>query len=648
MLGQNPTTAFPVCGKTVFQQNSVAICGTRTLPTLCNDNTPYTDKNPYWYKFTCYTAGKLGFQITPNDLTDDYDWQLFDVTGVDEMDVYTNKALIVSANWSGSSGITGASSNGKNPFECSSDPAWNIPTFSTMPDLIAGHNYLLMVSHYTNTQSGYTLSFQGGTASIINPVVPTIQNAYAVCDGSEMVITLNKKMKCSSLASDGSDFAVSGGATNAFNNAIGKGCSFSFDFDTVQLKLNNILTPGNYSVSSKNGSDGNTLIDNCDNLLAIGLKKDLVFTAAIPTPMDSISPIICIQDTLKLIFSKPMNCNSIAADGSDFSISGPSKVDIKSAIGICNNGISSSILLVLQKPIKINGTYRITLGNGTDGNSIIDECGQITPAGSSLNFKIQHVVVADYQFLVKPGCKKDTVLLSHDGNNAANYWKWKFDNGITSNLQNPTISSNLFGKTTITLETGNGICLDSISNTIDLPNWTVNAAINMPDTVCAKDTVQILDASTSNAISWNWNLGNGIVSKLQNPPITSYTPIGRINVFTIKLQVSNNYNCSDSISKKIMVLPNCYIDIPSGFTPNGDGLNDYLYPLNAFKAVDLIFRVYNRYGQVIFETRDWKKKWDGRVNGMLQPSGTYVYLLEYTNKDTGKKQILKGTTVLIR
>jgi hypothetical protein len=51
---------------------------------------------------------------------------------------------------------------------------------------------------------------------------------------------------------------------------------------------------------------------------------------------------------------------------------------------------------------------------------------------------------------------------------------------------------------------------------------------------------------------------------------------------------------------------------------------------------------------VIFETTDWKKKWDGRINGMLQPSGTYVYLLEYTNKDTGKKQILKGTTVLIR
>jgi gliding motility-associated-like protein len=647
-LGQNPTTAFPVCGKTVFQQSSVAICGTRTLPTLCNDNTPYTDKNPYWYKFTCYTAGKLGFLITPTDITDDYDWQLFDVTGVDEMDVYTNKSLIISANWSGSSGTTGASSSGKNPFECSSDPAWNIPTFSTMPDLIAGHNYLLMVSHYTNTQSGYTLSFQGGSASIINPVVPIIQNAYAVCDGTEMVITLNKKMKCSSLAADGSDFSVAGPFTNAFNTAVGKGCNVSFDFDTVTLKLNNILSPGLYSVIAKNGIDGNTLIDNCDNQLALGLKKDLLFTASVPTPMDSISPVICIQDTLHLYFNKPMSCASIAPDGSDFSITGPSNVQIKSALGICNNGVSSTIHLVLQKPIKTNGNYTLKLGIGTDGNSLIDECGQITAPGANLNFSIQNVVTADFNTTIKAGCKKDTIMLNHNGNNAANSWRWQLDNGLSSSSQNPILSTNIFGKTTIFLETSNGICKDSTSQIVDLPDWTLKAAINMPDTVCAKDTVQILDASSSNAIIWKWDLGNGQTSISQNPPTTNYIPSGRQNQFFVRLQISNGFNCTDTVSKRIFVLPNCYIDIPSGFTPNGDGLNDFLYPLNAFKAVDLIFRIFNRFGQVIFETRDWKKKWDGRINGMLQPSGTYVYLLEYTHKDTGKKQVLKGTTVLIR
>src|SRR6478609_5204474 len=108
-LGQNPFSAFPVCGTTFFTQTSVPACGGRSIPTMCNDRAQYSDLNPYWYKFTCYTTGTLGFVIVPKNLGDDYDWQLFDITGHDPSDVYTTKSLIVSANWSGSSGSTGAS-----------------------------------------------------------------------------------------------------------------------------------------------------------------------------------------------------------------------------------------------------------------------------------------------------------------------------------------------------------------------------------------------------------------------------------------------------------------------------------------------------------------------------------------------------------
>ena len=112
--------------------------------------------------------------------------------------------------------------------------------------------------------------------------------------------------------------------------------------------------------------------------------------------------------------------------------------------------------------------------------------------------------------------------------------------------------------------------------------------------------------------------------------------------------VQNSFNCTDTSIKKVFVLPNCYIDIPSGFTPNGDGLNDNLYPLNAFKAKNLSFKIYNRYGQIIYESNDWHQKWDGRLKGELQQSGTYIWTLDYTHKDTGQTFHLKGTTVLIR
>nr|MCU0396303.1 gliding motility-associated C-terminal domain-containing protein [Chitinophagaceae bacterium] len=63
---------------------------------------------------------------------------------------------------------------------------------------------------------------------------------------------------------------------------------------------------------------------------------------------------------------------------------------------------------------------------------------------------------------------------------------------------------------------------------------------------------------------------------------------------------------------------------------------------------DLHFRVYNRYGQLLWETRDWTRKWDGRLNGRPLDTGTYVWMLEYTDGDSGKKVSQKGTTVLIR
>jgi gliding motility-associated-like protein len=95
-------------------------------------------------------------------------------------------------------------------------------------------------------------------------------------------------------------------------------------------------------------------------------------------------------------------------------------------------------------------------------------------------------------------------------------------------------------------------------------------------------------------------------------------------------------------------MQSCSINVPNGFTPNGDGINDYLYPLNAFNTSNLEFRVFNRAGQLVFETRDWSHKWDGTVNGKPQPSGAYVWTLSYTKGSPGKKFFLSGSSVLIR
>ena len=105
---------------------------------------------------------------------------------------------------------------------------------------------------------------------------------------------------------------------------------------------------------------------------------------------------------------------------------------------------------------------------------------------------------------------------------------------------------------------------------------------------------------------------------------------------------------SSAISVFNFLINNCFIAVPSAFTPNSDGLNDFLYPLNAYKAVGLSFSVYNRFGQRLFYTNDWIKKWDGTFKGQGADPGTYVWVLTYTDRDTNKRVEQKGTTVLIR
>lgn len=651
-LGQTPYSAFPVCGDSVFVQNSVPTCVNKAIPNNCPKTLVYDDRNPYWYRFTCYKAGKLGLLISPKNQGDDYDWQIWDITGRNPGDVYTDVSMVICYNWSGLTGNTGTSSSAQSLFECASFGNSNPPIFSAMPDLIAGHEYLLMISHFSgDNQSGYSLSFpvggtQGGTAVITDPSTPAIKNVYGICDGTEIVVTLNKKVKCSSLAADGTDFSVTGPVPISVVSAVANNCSNSFDMDTVRLKLNRIMAPGSYTVTAKVGSDGNSLVDNCNNNMP-GQQMKLNFIPAVPTPLDSIVPVTCIKDTLQLVFSKPMQCSSIAADGSDFTITGPAVVSVKSAQGVCSNGVSTYINIVLTKPIRTNGVFTITLKNGSDGNTLIDECSEVTTAGSTLQFTTKNITTADFQASLMAGCKYDTLQLTHNGYGGTTQWKWLVDSVDFSTVQNPVLISRSFGPHRVSLSVANGFCTDTSSQLVVLPDQRVIAAFNVADTLCPTDALTFTDASGANATSWLWRFGNGNTSTLQNPPPQSYPLTGKPAQYTTSLTASNSV-CSDITFKIVTVLASCYIAVPSAFTPNGDGLNDYLYPLNSFKADDLVFRVYNRFGQLLFESRDYSKKWDGRYEGMPQPSGTYVWQFSYTLRGSGERVNLKGTTVLIR
>lgn len=107
------------------------------------------------------------------------------------------------------------------------------------------------------------------------------------------------------------------------------------------------------------------------------------------------------------------------------------------------------------------------------------------------------------------------------------------------------------------------------------------------------------------------------------------------------IAVKNGNSAITSMSNETEVTPTMYIYVPNSFTPNGDGLNDYFFvqgeAIQTFKM-----QVFNRWGDLVFESNDVNSGWDGRFGGALVPQGAYVYKLSASSV-TGRRTTKEGT-----
>ncbi len=90
------------------------------------------------------------------------------------------------------------------------------------------------------------------------------------------------------------------------------------------------------------------------------------------------------------------------------------------------------------------------------------------------------------------------------------------------------------------------------------------------------------------------------------------------------------------------------LQLPNAFTPNADGLNDLFGPQNNSGAAMKHFRVFNRYGQTVFEGSVNKLLWDGTYKGIEQAPGSYLWTMEYMDPSSMKTISQRGTVQLIR
>jgi gliding motility-associated-like protein len=153
-------------------------------------------------------------------------------------------------------------------------------------------------------------------------------------------------------------------------------------------------------------------------------------------------------------------------------------------------------------------------------------------------------------------------------------------------------------------------------------------------TICSYGTLTLMPLQNFNNYLWN----NGTT----NPSVTISQP------GTYWLEVKSNNQCVGR-DTMLVVLKDCMkgFYIPSAFTPNGDGKNDVFLPLLFGNIQQYNFSIYNRWGQVVFQSAEPGKGWDGRVGGTRSNTNVYTWVCRY-RLDNEKPMVKKGTVVLIR
>lgn len=208
-------------------------------------------------------------------------------------------------------------------------------------------------------------------------------------------------------------------------------------------------------------------------------------------------------------------------------------------------------------------------------------------------------------------------------------WEWSVSGNPTTSIVNHTFQSDGIFPIKLTVVSDSGCVQDTTVNVVVRENPTANFLSN-PTTVFLYDTKVCFTNLSSNGNSYHWDFGfagmNG--SSILENPCNVLFPDQSSNNYLVKLLVTNIFGCEDSIVKTIIIENGYNLFIPNSFSPNGDGVNDIFHVIG--QGIEgLQFRIFNRWGELIFSTSDFSQGWDGKYLNLEAPMDIYVYYIRY-------------------
>lgn len=288
------------------------------------------------------------------------------------------------------------------------------------------------------------------------------------------------------------------------------------------------------------------------------------------------------------------------------------------------------------------GTYTVTLTILSDSS-----CTSVTVKQS---VTIYGKPIADFRF--NSSCWNLPVHFydkSNPGNgqSAIGSYRWNFGDGSAlSGSSNPI---HVFGNAQqykITLKVQSALCPtlgDSISKLLNIV--MPRASITYPRINAARE-VPIQLSAYPGGTCYLWNPPNGLNNVNIQDPIAIYHRFDPPKTL-YSIDITDSNGCIVKDFQEVWLFDQPDIFVPTAFTPNGDGANDLFIPVYVNISNIKYFRIFDRWGKLIFETIDMGKGWDGTINGKRMPMDTYVFMVLGIDFK-GNSIFRKGDVTLIR
>ncbi|MFA5573914.1 MAG: gliding motility-associated C-terminal domain-containing protein [Brumimicrobium sp.] len=235
------------------------------------------------------------------------------------------------------------------------------------------------------------------------------------------------------------------------------------------------------------------------------------------------------------------------------------------------------------------------------------------------------------------------------------YTVWRFSDGGIDTVQNAAPIKHTFGlgpwDVSMEVVTTRGCVYNQNfpylveGYPIPEPNFYGNPSpVTMIDPV-----VQLYSQSSSDAANYTWNMEGGTPNySTAKDPIVKY-PTNIVDDYPVTLIVENEFHCVDSITRIISVVNEVLFFAPNSFTPDGDGFNEnWRVHVSGIDIYNFNLQVFNRWGEIVFESNDANSTWDGTYGSKRLPEGTYIWRATATDYHNDNKYEFDGHVTILR